>query len=392
MLAAESGDTTTIIVLLDHGAELTRDWGKWTPLMFAARNGHLDASKLLVERGVDVNKGSSALYSAVFGRHEELALYLIEQGAKPDFKEGDQGWRPLMVAAEKNLFAVAKSLIEHGAKVNAATKAGWTPLLYAARHGSLDIARLLIENDADVKTQTKEDKLSALMLAATGGHAEIADLLIEHGADVKRKSKNKTTVLMYAANGGDQELVEKLIDIGLKPNDRNREMTRPIHFAFGNDHDDIGRRLLERGADMQTLQHTEFSCYATGRCFLVVARDCLEVGDTATAVEHLGVAVDYFGRAEKKYRKSADRAEGGGSPLLYNLLRLAASTVDLHQVTKKKRMTNYRSLFPDVEAAAPDQSRADRLRETADKCQGLCDDSRKMLDDLGHPLPPEKSD
>ncbi|WP_245273458.1 ankyrin repeat domain-containing protein [Mesorhizobium sp. WSM3224] len=54
-----------------------------TALIEAARNGHLDAVKLLVEHGADVNAAdktgrNSALIEAIKGRHFAVAEYLLE--------------------------------------------------------------------------------------------------------------------------------------------------------------------------------------------------------------------------------------------------------------------------------------------------------------------------
>lgn len=61
--------------------------GGYNALMFAARVGDLDTAKLLLSRGVDINDSSvedgPALVIASAWGHEELAMYLLEQGADP---------------------------------------------------------------------------------------------------------------------------------------------------------------------------------------------------------------------------------------------------------------------------------------------------------------------
>ena len=55
--------------------------------MGAARHGHLDFVKLMVENGAKVNRTVSgdgtALINAVRGGHYEIAEYLLEHGADP---------------------------------------------------------------------------------------------------------------------------------------------------------------------------------------------------------------------------------------------------------------------------------------------------------------------
>src|SRR5262249_58041392 len=70
-----------------------------TPLMFASRNGNLDAMKVLLNHQAGVNaienlRGTTALMWAVEQRHVEAVRLLVERGAKttaitdPDNKGG----------------------------------------------------------------------------------------------------------------------------------------------------------------------------------------------------------------------------------------------------------------------------------------------------------------
>lgn len=56
-----------------------------TPLIEAARRGHLDTVKVLVEAGADVNLQGEAWYGplhcAAYGGHLDTVKYLLEHGA-----------------------------------------------------------------------------------------------------------------------------------------------------------------------------------------------------------------------------------------------------------------------------------------------------------------------
>jgi len=74
-------------LLLDHGAAVcSTDNYKWTPLIFAAREGHLDICKSLLERmGPSIDgRGDQldkALFYAVLNGHEDILDLLITAGA-----------------------------------------------------------------------------------------------------------------------------------------------------------------------------------------------------------------------------------------------------------------------------------------------------------------------
>ena len=62
--------------------------GGYTPLMFAARTGDIQTVKLLVNAGASINEssvedGPAMIISSAWG-HEDIALYLLEQGADPN--------------------------------------------------------------------------------------------------------------------------------------------------------------------------------------------------------------------------------------------------------------------------------------------------------------------
>jgi cytochrome c len=53
--AAMNGDVAAITAALDAGAGIDESDGTATPLYFAVWMGHIEAAKLLIERGADVN-------------------------------------------------------------------------------------------------------------------------------------------------------------------------------------------------------------------------------------------------------------------------------------------------------------------------------------------------
>src|SRR4029079_3665750 len=59
--------------------------GGFTALLFAAREGHFDTTKVMLDGGVDINYGdvdnTTALVVAIMNKKYTLAKYLIERGA-----------------------------------------------------------------------------------------------------------------------------------------------------------------------------------------------------------------------------------------------------------------------------------------------------------------------
>lgn len=120
----------------------------FSPLGLTAFFGHLEAARLLIEHGANVNKASEnkmkvmPLHSAVAGQHLEISRLLLERGAQ----------------------------------VNVAQQDGFTPLIEAAQNGQMEMVELLLAHGANVKTPMDNGK-TALDIAKEFAHAEIAMVL-----------------------------------------------------------------------------------------------------------------------------------------------------------------------------------------------------------------------
>jgi serine/threonine-protein phosphatase 6 regulatory ankyrin repeat subunit B len=117
-------------------------------------------------------------------------------------------------AAKRGDAAGLRSLLDHGADVDARDRYGQTALMLAARAGHLAAVRVLVQAGAELD-RTAKYRLSALMLAAINGHEEVARQLVEAGADIHIRGTgapgfSEKTALDLAADLGWQAIVELL--------------------------------------------------------------------------------------------------------------------------------------------------------------------------------------
>lgn len=93
----------------------------------------------------------SPLTLAACGGHVELAELLLERGANIE-EVNDEGYTPLMEAAREGHLCVVKTLLKHHALVNAKTEETQeTALTLAACGGFLDVVDLLLKAGADIE-------------------------------------------------------------------------------------------------------------------------------------------------------------------------------------------------------------------------------------------------
>lgn len=105
-------------------------WGKTPPpesyaelvseaFYIAARNGHMDVAKFLLEKGADINCrgffGAPGLHWAALNGHREMVEFLIARGADIHLRDEEFGATPLGWALEGGQPEIAQLLERHGA-------------------------------------------------------------------------------------------------------------------------------------------------------------------------------------------------------------------------------------------------------------------------------------
>ena len=244
----------------DYIGVMEVEQGGFTPLLFAARVGHLAVVEELVSAGADVSDraadGTSALVVAAHSGHGALAIFLLEKGADPN--ANGSGYSALHIAIRRGDLEVVKALIARGADPNArliqATAArrlsndvslprplvGTTPLWLAASYGELDILRV-VGGKAD-PALTANDGSTALMAAlgrgpntsmSAGGRSqnvtvEAARYLVELGVDVNAADEEGNTALHRAALNGLDPVVQLLVERGASIDVTNKLGQTPL--------------------------------------------------------------------------------------------------------------------------------------------------------------------
>jgi ankyrin repeat protein len=263
--------------LLDHGAVGDNiGFHDQTGLCIASTHGYADVVRSLIDRGANLNGRCkdynmdfggvwwTPLQAAIYNDHPDIVLLLLEGGADPETR-GRKKQTALFIASSCGHADVVRSLIDHGADLNAKSlfrrdgphggQVEWTPLHVAIDKKRRDIVLVLLEHGADMENRSSQDE-TALYLASSRGCVDIVRQLISHGADPNAECRTYTpmhqrvmmwTPLHVASYHGSPEIARVLLEHGVNPNALDHSVGIALHLASKIT---VIKLLLEYGANM----------------------------------------------------------------------------------------------------------------------------------------------
>ena len=254
LLAAKHGHLEIARELLDRGADHTiGDADSSQPIHLAAVGGHTEVIDLLIARGDNVNaidnNGTTPLLFAISFRQPETAGWLIENGADISVSS-NRGLTPLHYAAARQQYDMVDRLVELGADINAQTKSDNTPLHYAATMGDVTLARKLIERGAELEIGDDRDRTPLLLTARESGSAEMARLLVLNGADINAQDISGDTPLMLAAWRGFESMVDFFLERGAELPAHAENQSELVGYAARNGLTLLFTTLVDAGVDV----------------------------------------------------------------------------------------------------------------------------------------------
>jgi ankyrin repeat protein len=162
---------------------------KLDPLYLAVREGSLKAAQALIDwpkTNIDARtpQDESPLMMACLRGRAELARKLIDRGADVN----KTGWTPLHYAATNGHVAIIQMLLDENAYIDAASPNGTTPLMMAAMYGTTAAVKLLLDSGAD-PTLKNQLGLTALDFANRASRKDAAELLVAAASVWQEKAK-----------------------------------------------------------------------------------------------------------------------------------------------------------------------------------------------------------
>ncbi|MDA7949785.1 MAG: ankyrin repeat domain-containing protein [Hyphomicrobiaceae bacterium] len=173
--------------------------------------------------------------------------FLILASVKTDVVDAD-GNSPLFVATQHGNLEAVRVLLKHGADLDARNQLDMTALMLAAAMKRFDIVKLLLDRNSDPCLAMKSGS-TALYLAAENGSKSIVEGLVAGGANVDAPIEDGSTALYIAAQNGHESVVEILIRAGANIDVKLKNGSTPIFAAAHFGHSKVLLVLLDNGAD-----------------------------------------------------------------------------------------------------------------------------------------------
>ena len=298
MWAAANDNPTAIHLLAEQGADVNAkiDYTSgstdrtfayappngFTPLMFAVRAGHIDATRVLLDAGADVDgtvsDGQSALVVAAANANWELAAYLLDRGA--DATQAEAGWNVLHQTVRTRRMNLGFG----------------TPGPFSSGTlDSIDLIRKLLDAGVDVNARMTRNGMrdgqrnrfnrlgaTAFVLAAKVTDVEAMRLLLDAGANPTIPTADGTTPMMVAAGlaiwnpgedggsftGQEAEVLEAVritLEGDNDVNARNWRGETALHGVAFRGVNIVLDYLVEQGADLAALTVDGWSALAIAR-------------------------------------------------------------------------------------------------------------------------------
>ena len=263
-------------LLLENGADVdVKTAGGSLPLAiidshpYRKTNAELSIIDLLLAKGVDIESrnqcGFTLLHTAaVYGR-ADLLPELVSRGALVNTTDYNER-TPLYSACLARSFDSVKFLVSHGVEIN--HLGGCLGLGMAAVQSCLDIVNLLLDHGA--KPFPGSPSGLELRCAAVSNKPEIVQLMIDHGYGSQGPES-----LLAASLHDAIHVVAQLLDHGVRADVQNSKQQTALHIAvlgkaleqvYKQPRNDVIKLLIERGADVNAVD-------AEGKTALDLARE-----------------------------------------------------------------------------------------------------------------------
>ncbi|KAG8238894.1 hypothetical protein J437_LFUL015179 [Ladona fulva] len=261
-LAIKNRLTVVVEALCQKGVDMSiSDASGNAPLWLALDGGDEDIASILVRYGVDTDSWGEGpegcyqtlLHKAIDENNQSVACFLIQRpgpGGRGGEEARDQA-SPLHLCCQWGLEDVVRTLVEHGANINAKDSEGKTPLHVAIENSHHSITCLLLCHPGlDLSIRDKSSLTPFASAMSCKNERAARAILDKMPTAAEQYDKRGRNFLHLAVEKGDLEAILFLLSVGVDLGSRVRDASQatPLHLAAERGLELPLRNLLLAGA------------------------------------------------------------------------------------------------------------------------------------------------
>jgi len=230
---------------------------------WAARNGHLEMLKIMLEKGVDPNitqdqpaeSGNTLLHIACIYGHGEIVKFLEAHGGDSSL-QNINGELPAHHAVMKKKFGgdltskQRAGVLGELKTLDGARNDGKTPLMLLMSmdiNTANELLPIFLEKGVDINATDNVGNTALILNTKNMCFKDIIKELVRAGADINMSDNTGSTALYYALKYGNQEVARFLIKKGADYNHTNNKGESCVQVAVEKGYDTV----LELMTDIQ---------------------------------------------------------------------------------------------------------------------------------------------
>ncbi|UKZ48602.1 hypothetical protein TrVGV298_002828 [Trichoderma virens] len=313
----------------------------YTPLRIAISRGNIQAARLLLDAGVNVNAQiqrdrTTPLHAAMGIGSEDMIALLLEYNVKTELPDS-QGRTPLLLVNTKTSVSMVKRIVNRGGDIEVRDKHTFTPLCVAVREYNHAVTEYLIKRGAHLAVSVTGYG-SPLHIACRYADLKMVKLLVEGGADVnfthpdllgtplmttclylrKDTDEGKKKIMSYLLDDGRTDInivtgafgtILSIACIRCEPEIIHLLLTKKANISAT---DDIGRQPIHFAA-LSTAEHLALLIKSGADIFAKdkIGRSCIHYAASSGRVDLVEKILDYMEDAIN------EEDNNGWTPLLW---------------------------------------------------------------------------
>jgi len=230
----------------------------YTPLYFAAENGHYNIVNTLLQCNADPNKVSPPNTPRRLIRYDDGNNIITLNSGFQSIQDGLEKESPLIAACRRGHVSIAELLLQAHAKLKSDSKYSSKAFFYAVKNQDAPLVKLLLLYGAEVNEKDSKG-YTPIMEAIQNNCIDVVDVLLCAGADINLAGPSGFSPLHIAVRQNNVEITQRLLEYGANFDKRYCGGGTALLDACGQENEKLVSLLVEYGAEVDCTDESGYT-------------------------------------------------------------------------------------------------------------------------------------